>query len=346
MKKNSRVLFYASVSDKKLFEITGFYKTDISILRELGFDVCLSNSYKDFLYFWKYDLSFIYFWTRGIVPAMISKILGKKVVFTGGADDIDEEYNKRKFHHFIRKMIFRACVFFSDINIISSQSDLNNVVRIGCKKSKLSLIPYVVDFEKYKYNGAPKTNTITTVVWMGAKTNVCRKGVDKLFYSFGELLKLNDTIKLVVIGTCGPGTDYLKQIADELKITDKIIFTGCISDEEKIAYLNKSKIYCQFSQFEGFGVATIEAMAAGNIVVHSGKGALKFVIGELGVELKDCSDYHGVACVLNDIYENYSQMSGKMLEGIRYIEDNYSYFIRRNKMLSLMHGLKLEKIHN
>lgn len=40
-KRKKVVLFYSSVQEKKMFYIQGFYKTDISILQDLGYSVLL-----------------------------------------------------------------------------------------------------------------------------------------------------------------------------------------------------------------------------------------------------------------------------------------------------------------
>jgi len=81
-KIEKRVLFYSSVSTKKMFSIQKFYRTDICIMRDLGYKVSLCNSYFDYLQFWKYDIAFIYFYKYGFLPALIEKIFFKKVLFT------------------------------------------------------------------------------------------------------------------------------------------------------------------------------------------------------------------------------------------------------------------------
>ena len=62
----NKILFYSSVSNIELFETQKFYKTDISLLKSLGFDVSVTNRIIDFLFFWKYDLAFIYFFRPSV----------------------------------------------------------------------------------------------------------------------------------------------------------------------------------------------------------------------------------------------------------------------------------------
>ena len=68
------VLFYSSVQDKKLFSIQGFYKTDITILQDLGYTVVVSNRIRDFLHFRKYDFAFLYFYQNYLVSRLFSQV--------------------------------------------------------------------------------------------------------------------------------------------------------------------------------------------------------------------------------------------------------------------------------
>lgn len=103
MKKT--ILFYSSVKSKRMFSIQNFYRTDIKILKSLGYNVKLSKTVLDYLLFWKYDIAFIYFFRYGLFPALLSKLFGKKVYFTGGIDFLDLQYAGKK--RFVVQ-----CVFF------------------------------------------------------------------------------------------------------------------------------------------------------------------------------------------------------------------------------------------
>ena len=67
------VLFFSSVKTKKMFSIQSYYRNDIMILKELGYDVHLSKSCWDFLCFWRYSVAFIYFYRYGLIAAAIAK---------------------------------------------------------------------------------------------------------------------------------------------------------------------------------------------------------------------------------------------------------------------------------
>jgi glycosyltransferase involved in cell wall biosynthesis len=335
MKK--RVFFYAHVENLDLFTYTGFYQIDVQILKNLGYDVYTTNSILDFLKFYKYEITFIYFWTWGLFPAILSKLFGKKVYFTGGIDSLDKELNNSKINYNKHKFFFKLCTIFSDGNIIVSESDINNIKKTGFKINNSWLVPHVIDFEKYKYCNEIKEDIFTTISWMGTEGNVVRKGVDKLICIFNELSKTNPTYILIIIGTKGPGSEYLENIVKKFNLSDKIVFTGALSEIEKISYLKRSKMYFQLSKYEGFGLAPIEAMAAGNVIIHSGNGGLNYTIRNLGFKLDINKSNHQLSVEVNEIIDNMT--SPKIVEiGIEHIKNNYSYEIRLNKINKIINN--------
>ncbi len=340
MKKT--VLFYSSLKDLELFNITGFYSTDIKILKDLGYHVKLSNSFLDFFKIKQYDISFIYFWTKGVLPAIISRLLRKKVIITGGIDSLDSNYNTSKLNYFIKKYLFKICTVFSNANIIVSESDLNNIYKTGFDFNNIFLLPHVINFELYKYDDRPKKNIITSIVWMETSNiNVIRKGVDKLFYVYHFFKKLNPDFKLVIIGSIGSGTDYLLSIAREIGIESDIFFTGRIREEEKVNILKESKYHFQLSLYEGFGISALEALASGNIVFHSGKGGLLYTIGYNGVLIDDIFDYERIANVLYEYNLNYDSNKFILKKNINYVENNFSYNIRLNGIGQILKSFEM-----
>lgn len=113
------------------------------------------------------------------------------------------------------------------------------------------------------------------------------KRVDDLIKSINILKDKVPQIKCKIIGI-GPEESNLKKLAIDLKIQDKIAFLGFIPEHERVInILKKSHILCLPSLVEGFGIVTIEALAAGVPYVNSdisvtreitqgGKGGLLF----------------------------------------------------------------------
>lgn len=330
-----RILFYSSLKSKRGFVTQGFYKTDIQILRDLNFEVKLSIHWYDFLLIRNYDICFIYFYRYGAIPAFIGKVFGKKVFFTGGIDDLDPGYATKK-GLMIQRLLFKICNLLSNVNILVSTSDKKNIQLFSCLKpaEKFPLSFHVIDFERYKYsNNIKKEKIILTIVWMGSQGNVLRKGVDKSIHVFEKIVKIDSEYKMLIIGTIGDGTIMIKNLIAKYGLENKVILTGQVDDNEKIAILKKSKFYFQLSSYEGFGVAAVEALASGCIVVHSGKGGLIDGIGDYGLKISDVNDYDNIC----DIVLNQDQDSCVKLinNGIKHVFSNFRYEKRYNDFYNI-----------
>jgi glycosyltransferase involved in cell wall biosynthesis len=308
-----------------MFSIQQFYRTDIKILKDLGFRVHLSNNFFDFFLFWKYDITFIYFYRIGLIPAIISKLFFKKVIFTGGIDFLDKQYAGLK-NFYIQKLFFIFCSSVSDKNILVSHSDIHNIKSFKKKlpEKRFPLSYHVINFQDYKYDGQTKGKVICTICWMLNEENVLRKGVDKPICLFKEIFQIDNEFRMIIIGSIGHGTELLKAIIEKENLTNYIIFTGTISENEKIDILNKSSLYTQLSEYEGFGIAAIEALASGNIVVHSGKGGLKDGISSYGI-LMENNDFKSMARNIYNLLSNPSQRNEIIRNGIQHVAENFAY---------------------
>jgi len=321
-----KVLFYSSVKTKKLFSIQSYYRNDILILRELGYKVILSKSICDFLCFWRYDIAYLFFYRYSLFSAFLAKLFGKKVYFTGGIDYLDRTFATRR-QRIIQGVFFKLCNIFSDTNIIVSHADLENITRLykGKCPSKCKLCFHVVDVKAMAYRGdfQSKTKRFVTIAWMLRKDNVYRKGIDKAVRVFAAVHKVFPEYTFSIAGPMGEGSDYVQMLIDELHLNDSVKLLGTITEEEKIQLLQTSRFYFQLSTYEGFGIAAAEALAAGNILIHSGRGGLRDAAGPFGYVVDIDNEQNIIRCVLDLCKREISNQ--QMNDGIRYVEQMFSY---------------------
>ena len=273
----NKVLFYASNKNFDDFFKTQFFVVDIKILESLGNDVYLSNKISGALKFWKYDIAFLYFYRYSLFVALIARLFGKKVIFTGGIDALDiesatqSEYKKQKF-------LFKWCYRLSSKCIIVSKSDMDNcITALGAHKQwkKLAYSEHAISVDGYDLN-VKKEKLFSTIVWQGSDENVIRKGVDVAIKLFSKL-KAEEQFcdyRFCIMGGLGPGTQLIKNLCAKYYVEDSVYLTGFISEKEKKEILLSSEYYLQLSRYEGFGVAVLEALCAKNILIHSGRGGL------------------------------------------------------------------------
>jgi glycosyltransferase involved in cell wall biosynthesis len=330
------VLFYSNVASKKQFVLQEYYKTDIHILKSIGFNVKLSNNWYDFLCYWKYDISFIYFYRIGLIPAFISFSFNKKIYITGGIDDLNKETSS-KLRFILQYILFYLCNIFTTKNIIVSTSDYSNILKYfpNINTNKISISSHIVkNVNPVDLVNVEKNKTIVTIAWMGRIENIIRKGVDKTIYTFSELLKLDPDYNLIIIGPLNKKNIYLEGIINKLKLQTKIRFTGGITEIEKNDILIKSLFYLQLSQYEGFGIAPLEALLFGNYVIHSNNGALKFNIGNNGIIINDINDYKDIASKIFTHYQ--SNMLNPNIIGSNYVKNNFTFNNRRDDFINII----------
>ncbi len=325
-----------------MFSIQGFYKVDIEILRKLGYTVRLSNSAWDFFLFWRYDISFLYFYRYSFFAGLISRVFGKKVFFTGGIDYLSKEIASfGRFH--IQRFFFLLCYVVSKKCILVSDTDKENIKRYIplIKGDKLALIPHSIDTTQFGYDEQlPRKKQILTICWMLSVENVKRKGVDTAIYLLSEMLKTDDSYRMIIIGPTGAGTDYLKSIITSLGIEAYITFTGAIAEEEKLKYLKSGLCYFQLSKYEGFGLAAIEALASGCVVMHTNTGGLKQGVGNYGIIVDEKKEsYIQMAEKLAKVLSDANGMIARREAGNAYIRSHFDNKVRLAALDKLMNAV-------
>jgi glycosyltransferase involved in cell wall biosynthesis len=338
-KKNQTVLFYSSVKNKIFFDTQQFYQTDIQLLKELGYNILLSNRLRDSLLFWKYDIVFAYFYRWSFFVALCGRLFLKKIYFTGGIDALDRNYVKPSIY-LIQKIFFKLCYFPSTVCIIVSESDKNNVKKIFGNRlpNKIAYSEHTINVGSFDPDTAKK-KIFTTIAWMGEQGNVIRKGLDKALELFAYLITKPEfsEYKFYIIGYEGEGSNYIKEIAGRLNLSDRVIFTGAITEPEKIKMLKESKYYFQLSQYEGFGIAAIEALAAKNIVIHSAMGGLKYSVKNYGI-VYNLNEYTGIEH--ERIYAELLKFDESLLD-LAYmdVKSRFSNVRRREELRNIINGL-------
>ena len=100
-------------------------------------------------------------------------------------------------------------------------------------------------------------------------------------------------LRLVVAGQ-GWWESHLREVADELAITDRVDFRGFVTEEEKAALLASAWVALTPSLKEGWGLTIVEAGAAGTPTVafrEAGGVAEAVVDGRTGLLADDIDDY-------------------------------------------------------
>jgi glycosyltransferase involved in cell wall biosynthesis len=106
------------------------------------------------------------------------------------------------------------------------------------------------------------------------------KSLETLLEGFAQLLERNGGVPKLAMALVGPGPSEaeLRALAGSLDIADEVIFAGRREDIPSV--LNAFDIFVLPSVYEGFGLAVLEAMAAGLPVIASRIGAFEEIVAE------------------------------------------------------------------
>jgi glycosyltransferase involved in cell wall biosynthesis len=76
-----------------------------------------------------------------------------------------------------------------------------------------------------------------------------------------------------------------RRIAAQYKISDRVYFPGFIAEADKPALYALARVFVYASQYEGFGLPPLEAMACGTPVICANTSSLLEVVGSAGILL-------------------------------------------------------------
>lgn len=107
------------------------------------------------------------------------------------------------------------------------------------------------------------------------------KNIERLILAFGKLATehLVD-YQLVIAGKKDSFHERLEAEVQSANLTDRVIFTGYVTDSELAGLYKKAKLYVFPSLSEGFGLPALEAMRYGLPVASSNATCLPEVLGE------------------------------------------------------------------
>jgi glycosyltransferase involved in cell wall biosynthesis len=149
--------------------------------------------------------------------------------------------------------------------------------KMGVNKDKIEIVPNGIDLSKF--SDLPKKGEFRKrysiqddekiVLYLGRLHK--SKGIDLLIEAFSELIIQLDNVKLMLVG---PDDGYwltLEKRAEELKIKDKVIFTGLVSEEEKMMAFIDADVFVT-PRFYGFPITFVESCACGLPIITTNEG--------------------------------------------------------------------------
>jgi glycosyltransferase involved in cell wall biosynthesis len=107
------------------------------------------------------------------------------------------------------------------------------------------------------------------------------RGLVKAFQKIYQELKV--PYNLVILGKHSRDYQGIKELAEKLDLTDRVLFPGFASVQDLPFFYNAAELFVYPSFYEGFGLPPIEALACGTPTITSNVSSLPEVVGEAAI---------------------------------------------------------------
>jgi glycosyltransferase involved in cell wall biosynthesis len=253
------------------------------------------------------------------------------------------------FHPFI------VSVWGSDIYIFPRQLKINEyIVRYTLRKAdkilstshvmakeaskytdkEFIITPFGVDTDLFHRSIAPPRDKF---IIGSVKTLSYKYGTEYLIRAFKEVVNNNPhkNCYLELVGK-GPDERKLKNLAHELGISDRVIFTGYIRNDILPKIFDRFSVACYMSLSESFGVSAIEAMACNCPVVTSDADGFTEVVenGVTGIIVPKY-DYHAAAAAIQSFIDDPSRIITMGVAGRERVSSLYQWSDNVDTMISV-----------
>jgi len=163
------------------------------------------------------------------------------------------------------------------------------------------------------------------------------KGIDILLKALPFVKNFN---KLIIVGD---GREYKKEmlnLADKLKINNKIVWAGKQPREKVFDFYKQMDIVIIPSRFESFGLTAIEAMSCGKIVIASNVDGLKEII-ENGINgfLFKKENEKDLANKINYIIENFDKLENIKIKAKETVKNKFSFYEYKKQINNLYEAI-------
>lgn len=214
------------------------------------------------------------------------------------------EYMKRNMEETAKRADF--------IITISEFSKREIVKYLQIPEDKIYVVPCGVDLERYNCNkdpgriGAVKEKfKIKGSYYLYLGTLEPRKNILAIIEAYSRLKELSgeEIPSLVIAGKKGWEYESIFELVQKYHLSENVIFTGYVSEEEKCELLKGALCFLFPSLYEGFGLPPLEAMACGTPVIVSDRASLPEVVGDAGF-LVDAENYDELALRMREVFQN------------------------------------------
>jgi glycosyltransferase involved in cell wall biosynthesis len=248
-----------------------------------------------------------------------------------------------------RKRFYEALIERSNLAsaaaVLFTSDEEMELARLSGLRFRGAVVPHGVELEVGDIAEREKADIIwpelagkRTILFLG-RINF-KKGLDVLARAFGQIRRLRRDVHLVIAGpdTDGYGARVRGWLAEQGAL-EATTFTGMVLDERKAALLARADLFLLASYTENFGIAVVEAMAAGLPVVISNKVNIwrEIEAAQAGVVVNP--DAHEAAQAMLALLDNPSAAKEMGERGYRLARERFSWRVVGDQLHQLYQEL-------
>ena len=212
-----------------------------------------------------------------------------------------------------------------------TETEKEQYLSMGVDENNIEIIPLGINLDEYNDKNLKKgvfrhefniSDKDIVLLFVGRIHEI--KGLDLLINSFNEINKDNDNVKLVIVGPDDGFEDKLKKQVLNYGLTDKVIFTGPLYNDDKFNALNDCDIFIMPSKYESFTTSGLEAMACGKPLILTKNNHIHDWVGN-NVGLVCDYDINELKICINKLINDKSLRMKFGNEGKELIKNKYNW---------------------
>jgi glycosyltransferase involved in cell wall biosynthesis len=271
---------------------------------------------------------------QGFAACLYKKIFNKKVkiICTSHGSDLNMNFGC------IGKKLLKFTLKNIDSLTVVSEELKEKAVSIGYKNN-IEVIPMGIDTAKFKH---VETNEIRKrynlsgkiLLFVGLFNEV--KGIEYLIRALPFVIKKQPAITLILVGD-GMLNVKLKKIAEELGVTNNVIYTGLIPNNEMPLYFSTADLVISPSLSEGCPVVMMEAMACSSLIICSDIDAFqKHIKNDENGFIVQVKNSKAIAEKIIELLENPNELNNVRVNARKYALENFDWNIVTKKYDSIL----------
>lgn len=211
-----------------------------------------------------------------------------------------------------------------------------SMAKVNVDMKKVLVMPKGIDLTKFENKSSTNSEKISAIV---TRSLMSEYRHDVILKAFGILNEKEIDFALTIVGD-GTQIAVLKNLAKELKIENKVLFTGRIPNTELPQLLQASSFYISMPITEGVSASLFEAMASNCYpIVTDIAGNQSWIQHRKNGQLIALDDSKMLAQELLWSFENKAHRAEAVMTNRKFVEENADYKINMKIIASKYHEL-------